>query len=116
MAAAAAAALGLGDEVDKEIEEALAAGGDPEDPAGWEEEDNDDPPLNEEAIDGLKTEFHNSLVRVFGYTELSASVIQDNLGLNEMVDLLHGLFFSNVEACLHHQPCLASQPTVKQAR
>jgi hypothetical protein len=24
----------------------------------------------------------------------------------------HGLFFSKVEACLHHQPCLASQPTI----
>jgi hypothetical protein len=88
MAAAAAAVLGLGDAVDEENEEALAAGGDPEDPAGWEEEDDDDPPLDEEAIDGLKTEFRNSLVRVFGYTELSASVIQDKLSLNEMVDLL----------------------------
>jgi hypothetical protein len=25
----------------------------------------------------------------------------------------HGLFFSEVEACLHHQPCLASQPTIQ---
>jgi hypothetical protein len=25
----------------------------------------------------------------------------------------HGLFFSEVEACLNHQPCLASQPTIQ---
>jgi hypothetical protein len=25
----------------------------------------------------------------------------------------HGLFFIKVEACLHHQPCLASQPTIE---
>jgi hypothetical protein len=25
----------------------------------------------------------------------------------------HGLFCSEVEACLHHQPCLASQPTIQ---
>jgi hypothetical protein len=25
----------------------------------------------------------------------------------------HGLFFTKVEACLHHQPCLASQPTIQ---
>jgi hypothetical protein len=63
-AAAAAGALGLGDEVDEKNEEALAAGGDPEDPAGWAEdsdEDNDDPPLNEEAVEDLKADFHNSL-------------------------------------------------------
>jgi hypothetical protein len=90
-AAAAAAALGLGDEVDEENEEALAAGGDPDDPAGWEEVselEEDDPSLDEEAIEELKTEFRGSLVRVFGYTELSASVVQDKLGLNEPVDLL----------------------------
>jgi hypothetical protein len=89
MAAAAAAALGLGDEVDEENEEALTAAGDPEDPAGWEEDSNDDdPPLDEEAIEGQKAEFRSSLERVFGYTELSALVIQDKLGLNEPVDLL----------------------------
>jgi hypothetical protein len=47
-----------------------------------------DPPLNEEAIEGLKAEFQSSLERVFAYTELSASVIQDKLGLNALVDLL----------------------------
>jgi hypothetical protein len=88
-AAAAATALGLGDEVDKENEEALAAGRDPEDPAGWEEDSNDDdPPLDEEAIEGLKAEFRSSHKRVFAYTELSAFVIQDKLGLNAPVDLL----------------------------
>jgi hypothetical protein len=89
-ATAAAAALGLGDEVDVDNEEALAAGGgEPDDPAGWEEDSNEeDPPLDEEAIDGLKTEFGNSLVRVFAYMELLASVIQDKLGLNEPVDLI----------------------------
>jgi hypothetical protein len=25
----------------------------------------------------------------------------------------HGLFFTEVEACLHHRPCLASQPTIQ---
>jgi hypothetical protein len=58
-AAAAAAALGLGDEVDEENEEALAAGGDPDDPAGWEEVSElkeDDPSLDEEAIEELKAE------------------------------------------------------------
>jgi hypothetical protein len=88
-AAAAAAALDLGG--DEENEGALAAGGDPEDPAGWEEdlnEEDDDPPLHEEAIAELKTEFRNSVTRVFAYTELSASVIQDKLGLNKPVDLL----------------------------
>jgi hypothetical protein len=88
---AAAAVLGLGDEVDEENEEALAAGGDPDDPAGWEEVselDEDDPSLDEEAIEELKAEFRDSLERVFGYTELSASVVQDKFGLNEPVDLL----------------------------
>jgi hypothetical protein len=28
-------------------------------------------------------------------------------------EVYHGLFFSEVEACLHHQPCLASQPTIQ---
>jgi hypothetical protein len=91
-AAAAAAALGLGDEDEEENEdEENAAGGDPEDPAGWAEdsiEDNDDPPLDEEAIEELKADFRSSLVRVFGYTEVSAMVIQGKLGLNEPVDLL----------------------------
>jgi hypothetical protein len=87
-AATAAAALDLGEEGD-EGESASEAGEDPEDPAGWEEDsDEDDPSLDEEAIDGLKTEFRNSLERIFGYTELSAEVIQDKLGLNEPVDLL----------------------------
>jgi hypothetical protein len=90
-AAAAAAALGLGDKVDEEYEEALAAGDDPDDPAGWEEAselEEDDPSLDEEVIEELKAEFRDSLVRVFGYTELSALVVQDKLGLNEPVDLL----------------------------
>jgi hypothetical protein len=87
--AAAAAALGLRDEADEENKEALAAGMDPDDPAGWEaDEEEDDPPLDEEAINGLKTEFRNSLVRVFNCMELSASVIQDKLSLNEPVDLI----------------------------
>jgi hypothetical protein len=67
-AAAAAAALGLGEEEEEENGEEIATGGDPEDPAGWEDDLNpndDDPPLDEEAIDGLKTEFRNSLVRAF---------------------------------------------------
>jgi hypothetical protein len=88
-AAAAADALGLGDE-EEEQEEDVTAGRDPEDPAGWEgDSDNgDDPSLNEEAIKELKAEFQSSLERVFGYTELSAEVIQDKLGLNKSVDLL----------------------------
>jgi hypothetical protein len=69
-AAAAAAALGLGEESEEESIDA------------------DDPPLDEEAIAELKTEFRNSLVRVFGYTEVSAEVIQGKLGLNEPVDLI----------------------------
>ena len=95
-AAAAAAALGLGDEEDEGTnasEAASEAGGDPEDPAGWEEvseldEDEDEPPLDEEAIGELKTEFRSSLVRVFDYTEHAAQVLQDLLHLNEPVDLL----------------------------
>jgi hypothetical protein len=69
-AAAIAAALGLGEESE---EESI---------------DEEDPPLNEEAIAELRTEFRNSLVRVFGYTEVSAAVIQDKLGLNEPVNLI----------------------------
>jgi hypothetical protein len=69
-AAAIAAALGLGEESE---EESI---------------DEEDPPLDEEAIAGLRTEFRNSLVRVFGYAEVSAAVIQDKLGLNEPVNLI----------------------------
>jgi hypothetical protein len=69
-AAAAAAALGLGEE----SEEGSI--------------DEEDPPLDEEAIAELRTAFRNSLVRVFGYTEVSAVVIQDKLGLNEPVNLI----------------------------
>jgi hypothetical protein len=69
-AAAVAAVLGLGEESEEgSINE-------------------EDPPLNEEAIAELRTEFRNSLVRVFGYTEVSAAVIQDKLGLNEPVNLI----------------------------
>jgi hypothetical protein len=93
-AAAAAAALSLGG--DEEDIEPVVDPEDPadlDDPAGWEadsdftEEDND-PPLDDEAIEELKAEFRNSLVRVLGYSELSAEVIQDKIGLNEPVDLL----------------------------
>jgi hypothetical protein len=68
--AAIAAALGLGEESE---EESI---------------DEEDPPLDEEAIAELRTAFRNSLVRVFGYTEVSATVIQDKLGLNEPVNLV----------------------------
>jgi hypothetical protein len=89
--AAAAAALGLRDEEDEEAN-ASEAGEDPDDPAGWEEdsdfEEDDDPPLNKEAIKGLKAEFRSSLERDFGYSEISAEVILDKLGLNEPADLL----------------------------
>jgi hypothetical protein len=93
-AAATAAALGLGG--DKEDVESVADPEDPADlgdPAGWEadldfNEEEDDPPLDNEAIKRLKAEFRRSLVRVFGYSELSAEVIQDRLGLKEPVDLL----------------------------
>jgi hypothetical protein len=66
-AAAAAAALGLGEDEEDEGTNASEAGSNPEDPAGWEEVsefDEDDPPLDEEAIEELKTEFRSSLVRV----------------------------------------------------
>jgi hypothetical protein len=69
-AAAIAAALGLGGESEEESV------------------DEEDPPIDEEAIAELRTEFRNSLVRVFGYTEVSATVIQDKLGLNELVNLV----------------------------
>jgi hypothetical protein len=69
-AAAAAAALGIGEESEEESMDA------------------DDPPLDGEAIAELRTEFQNSLARVFGYTEVSAGVIQDKLGLNEPVNLI----------------------------
>jgi hypothetical protein len=65
-AAAAAAVLGLSEESEEELIDA------------------DDLPLDEEAI----AEFRNSLVRVFGYMEVSAGVIQDKLGLNEPVNLI----------------------------
>jgi hypothetical protein len=44
--------------------------------------------MDEEAIEELRFEFRSSLERVFHYTELSAEVIQDKLGLNEPVDLI----------------------------
>jgi hypothetical protein len=69
-AAAIAAALGLGEESEEESIDA------------------EDPPIDEEAIAELRTAFRNSLVRVFGYTEVSATVIQDKLGLNEPVNLV----------------------------
>jgi hypothetical protein len=69
-AAAAAAALGLGEESEEESIDA------------------DDPPMDEEAIKELRFENRSSLIRVFDYTELSAEVIQDKLGLNEPVDLI----------------------------
>jgi hypothetical protein len=90
-AAAAAAALGLGGDEEDEGTNALEAGSNLEDPAGWEEVselDEDDPPLDEEAIEELKTEFRSSLVRVFEYTEQAAQVLQDKLYLNEPVNLL----------------------------
>jgi hypothetical protein len=68
--AAAAAALGLGEESEEELIDAH------------------DPPMDEEAIKELRFEFRSSLERVFDYTELSAEVIQDKLGLNEPVDLI----------------------------
>jgi hypothetical protein len=81
--AAAAAVLGLGgDEEDEEDVESVENSGDPadpDDPAGWEadsdldEDDDDDPPLDEEVIEELKAEFRSSLVRVFGYSELSTN-------------------------------------------
>jgi hypothetical protein len=92
-AAAAAAVLGLGG--DEEEEEDIESGEDPEDPAenpaGWEEdsfEEEDDPPLDNEAINEFRAEFRNSLIRVFGYTDASAGVLQDKLDLNEPVDLV----------------------------
>jgi hypothetical protein len=90
-AAAAAAALGLGDEEDEGSNASQGASEAGTDPAGWEEVselDEDDPPLDEEAIGELKTEFRSSLVRVFDYTEQAAQVLQDLLHLNEPVDLL----------------------------
>jgi hypothetical protein len=69
-AADAAAALGLGEESEEESIDA------------------DDPPMDEEAIEELRFKFQSSLERVFDYTELSAEVIQDKLGLNEPVDLI----------------------------
>jgi hypothetical protein len=68
--AAIAAALGLGEESEEGSIDA------------------EDPPIDEEAIAELRAEFRNSLVRVFGYTEVSATVIQDKLGLNELVNLV----------------------------
>jgi hypothetical protein len=91
-AAAAAAALGLGgDEEDEGTNASEAASAAGLDPAGWEEAselDEDEPPLDEEAIEELKTEFRSSLVRVFDYPEQAAQVLQDKLYLNEPVDLL----------------------------
>jgi hypothetical protein len=78
-AAAAAAELGLGGDEEDEGTNVSEAGSNPDDPAGWEEVsdlDEDDPPLAEEAIEELKTEFRSSLVRVFGYTEQAAQVLQ----------------------------------------
>jgi hypothetical protein len=69
-AAAIAAALSLGEESEEELI------------------NEENPPIDEEAIAELRTEFRNSLVRVFGYTEVSAAVIQDKLGLNEPVNLV----------------------------
>jgi hypothetical protein len=91
-AAAAAAVLGLGDEEDEGMNASEAASEAGTDPAGWEEVselDEDEPPLDEEAIEELKTELRSSLVRVFDYTEHVAQVLQDKLHLNEPVDLLH---------------------------
>jgi hypothetical protein len=93
MVAAAAAALGLGEDNEDEQEEDVASGEDPEDPAEWEEEsvveeEEDNPPLDTEAIEELRAEFRNSLVRVFDCSELAAQVLQDKLYLNEPVDLL----------------------------
>jgi hypothetical protein len=92
MAAAAAAAVVLGLRGDKEDEEDVESVADPEDPASWESDSDldkdDDPPLDEEAIEELKAEFWNSLVRVFDYSELVAQVLQDKLYVNEQVDLL----------------------------
>jgi hypothetical protein len=91
-AAADAAALGLGEKDKEEDVGSVENTGDPaDDPAGWEEDlspDDEDPPLDEEAIDGLKAEFLNSLVLVFDYTELAAQALQDKLCVNEPVDLL----------------------------
>jgi hypothetical protein len=91
-AAAAAAVLGLRGDDDEEQEEDVVSEADPEVPAGWEADldldEEDDPPLDEEAIEELKAEFRNSLVRVFDYSELAAQVLQDKLYLNEPVDLL----------------------------
>jgi hypothetical protein len=68
-AAAAAAVLGLGlggDEEDEEDVGSVENLGDPDDPAGWEEdlnhEDEDDPPLDDEAIEELKAQFRDSLI------------------------------------------------------
>jgi hypothetical protein len=69
-AAAAAAVLSLGEGDEEELIDA------------------DDPPIDEEAIEELCFEFRSSLKRVFDYTELSAEVIQDKLGLHEPVDLI----------------------------
>jgi hypothetical protein len=110
-AAPAAAALSLGGDEDEEGDVGSVKNpGDPaNDPAGWEEDsdfddDDDDPPLDEEAIEELRGEFRSSLERVFGYSELSAEVIQDKLGLNEPVDLLQ-TWDSNITfelACNNH--------------
>jgi hypothetical protein len=98
MAAAAAAAttataaLSLGGDEGEEQEEDVASGADPEDPAGWEAdsdfEEDDDRPLDDEAINELKAEFRNSLVVVLNYSELLAEVLQDKLYINEPVNLL----------------------------
>jgi hypothetical protein len=44
--------------------------------------------LDTEVIEGLRADFFSSLERVFGYTGLSAMVVQDKLALNEPVDLV----------------------------
>jgi hypothetical protein len=91
-AATAAAALGLGGDEEDEEEIPSGAGEDPEDPAGWEADsdfdEEDDPLLDDEAIEELKAEFRNSLISVFSYTELSAEVLQDKLDVSKLVDLI----------------------------
>jgi hypothetical protein len=87
-AAAAAAALGLGGDEDEEDVRSIE---DPEDLAGWEEDSNleeDDPPLDNEAIKEFKVQFRDSLIRVLDYSELAAQVLQEKLYVNELVDLL----------------------------
>jgi hypothetical protein len=86
-AAAAASAAALFD-LDEEVASDIRGNPQKDSDVVDNSEEDDEDPLDLNAIEGLMEDFRNSLEQVFSYTALSAKVVQDKLSLNEPVDLL----------------------------